>query len=140
VERSGTKTVAETVASDTQTVDGGEAPPAALASAESRRYDILTSAEPIAGQHMPLAGSYPLALSPLKLAKGDRIKLTLEVTDYRGENDEGRPAGMAQRCEPVVLEISDESGVLAAISQPDQRSAEQLSEIIKRQLGIGEEP
>jgi len=140
VERSGTKTAAESIASDTQTADSVEPAPAVAAPTESHRYDILASSQPIAGPRLPFAGSYPLALSPLKLAKGDRIKLTLEVTDYRGENDDGRLAGLAQRCEPLVLEISDESGVLAAISQPDQRSADQLSEIIKRQLGIGEEP
>ena len=98
----------------------------------------LASAEPIAGDRLPLAGSYALPLAPLKLAKGDRIKLTLEVTDYRGEN-KGRPSGTAELCDPLALEISDEAGVLAAISQPDQRSAEQLGEIIKRQLGIGDE-
>jgi hypothetical protein len=39
-----------------------------------------------------------------------------------------------------VLEISDESGVLAAISEADPRSEEKLTDIIKRQLGIGETP
>jgi hypothetical protein len=80
---------------------------------------------------VPLAG--------LKLAKGDRVKLTLEATDYRGENEQVRPAGTVQASEPLVLEISDESGVLAAITEADPRSEEQLNEIIKRQLGIGDE-
>ena len=85
---------------------------------------------------MPLAG--------LKLAKGDRVKLTLEATDYRGENEQGEPAGRmpvgtVQASEPLVLEISDESGVLAAITEADPRSEEQLNEIIKRQLGIGDD-
>jgi hypothetical protein len=34
--------------------------------------------------------------------------------------------------------VTDESGILAAISESDERSARRLDEIIKRQLGIGE--
>jgi hypothetical protein len=118
----------------------GAAEPAPAVVTESHRFAIPAIEQPVVSAGLPMAGSHALGLSPLKLAKGDRIKLTLEVTDYRGENDEGRPTGKSQLCDPVVLEISDESGVLAAISQPDQRSAEQLTEIIKRQLGIGEQP
>jgi hypothetical protein len=43
--------------------------------------------------------------------------------------------------EPAVLEISDENGVLSAISEADKRSEQQLNEIIQRQLGTeGERP
>lgn len=86
-----------------------------------------------------LTGKYPLALAKLplaeKLAKGDRVKLTLEVTDFRGD-----AAGTSYYSDPIVLEISDESGVLAAISEADERSEQRLTDIIKRQLGIGESP
>jgi hypothetical protein len=47
---------------------------------------------------------------------------------------------VAYQGDPLVLEISDESGVLAAISEADPRSEERLTDIIKRQLGIGESP
>ena len=86
-----------------------------------------------------LTGKYALALGKLplaqKLAKGDRVKLTLEVTDFRGD-----AAGASYFSDPLVLEISDESGVLAAISEADERSEQRLTDIIKRQLGIGESP
>ena len=86
-----------------------------------------------------LIGKYPLALAKLplaeKLAKGDRVKLTLEVTDFRGDSE-----GTSYYSDPLVLEISDESGVLAAISEADERSEQRLTDIIKRQLGIGESP
>jgi hypothetical protein len=74
------------------------------------------------------------------LEKGDRVRLTLEVVDYRGEDDEGLAVGESCLCDPLVLEISDESGVLAAISEADERSEQRLTDIIKRQLGIGETP
>jgi hypothetical protein len=36
-----------------------------------------------------------------------------------------------------MLDITDESGILAALSETDERSAKQLETIIERQLGVG---
>jgi hypothetical protein len=83
----------------------------------------------------PVMGSYALNLSPLMLAKGDRLKLTLEITDDRGDTP-----GQAYLSDPIVLEISDESGVLAAIGEADERTEQKMTDIIKKQLGIGESP
>ena len=107
--------------------------------AEVRRFELL-GGKPVLSDRLPLAGRHSLALSPLGLAKGDRVKLTLEVTDYRGENEQGEPVGQSHAAESLVLEISDESGVLAAISEADERSEQRLTDIIKKQLGIGETP
>jgi hypothetical protein len=107
--------------------------------AELHRFDLLQG-HPVLADRLPLANRHVLSLSPLKLAKGDRVRLTLEVTDYRGENEQGEPVGRSHVAEGLVLEISDESGVLAAISQADERSEQRLTDIIKRQLGIGETP
>ncbi|MDX1946365.1 MAG: hypothetical protein SFU86_13270 [Pirellulaceae bacterium] len=107
---------------------------------EIHRYNVLPAGQVASGSRLPLAGKYGLALSPLKLNKGDRVKLTLEVTDYRGENAQGEPVGSSYQSDGLVLEISDESGVLAAISEADERSEQRLTDIIKRQLGIGEAP
>jgi hypothetical protein len=114
--------------------------PAAEVPVERHRFDMLDQSQPLIGDRLPVQGKFPLSLSPLALAKGDRIKIVLEVRDYRGENDAGQPVGSLFQSEPLVLEISDESGVLAAISEADQRSEERLTDIIKRQLGIGESP
>ena len=89
---------------------------------------------------MPISGEYRLKLAKLPisppLAKGDRIKLVLEVVDYRGDQP-----GVSYYSDPLVLEISDESGVLAAISEGgDPLTDQRLSDLIKRQLGIGESP
>jgi hypothetical protein len=120
-------------------LSAGIAPPAHEVPTETSRFD-LHAGPPVGADRLPLLGQYPLSLSPLKLAKGDRVKLTLEATDYRGEDDSGRVQGESQTSEPLILEISDESGVLAAISEADQRSEERLTDLIKRQLGIGESP
>lgn len=84
---------------------------------------------------LPMNGNQAVELAPLKLEKGDQLALVLEVTDYRGER-----TGVSFRSEPVTLEISDEAGVLSAVLEADQKAEERLSEIIKRQLGIGEAP
>jgi hypothetical protein len=39
----------------------------------------------------------------------------------------------------VILEVSDESGVLAAIGEADTRTEERITEIITKQLGIGDQ-
>ncbi len=95
---------------------------------------------------LPHTGRYVLDLArlpvpgapdatPLLLNQGDRLKLTLVATDERGS----RP-GNTSPSEPLVLEISDEAGVLSVISEADQHSEERLTEIIKKQLGIVESP
>lgn len=80
-----------------------------------------------------LEQSHALALSRWKLQPGDRLQITFAAQDDRGVNP-----GKLGRSEPLVLEIADESGVLAAISEADQQSEQLLGELIQRQLGIGE--
>jgi hypothetical protein len=73
-------------------------------------------------------------MAALELSKGDQVKLTIEAVDYRGETP-----GKSTLSEAVVLDISDEAGVLAAIAEADENSEERLNEVIKEQLGIGDE-
>ncbi|MCC9609518.1 hypothetical protein LOC68_04815 [Blastopirellula sp. JC732] len=96
-----------------------------------KTYELLDN--PLKASQLPFSSEYSLPLSELKLEKGDSLSVTLEARDWRGRGE-----GVVAISEPLVLEVSDESGVLAAISEADQRSEEQLTEIIKRQLGIGE--
>jgi hypothetical protein len=107
--------------------------------------ELLTGAPVLAG-HLPLTGQHELDLTalilaengsskPLQLVKGDRVKLALEVVDHRGE-----APGVSYQGDPLILEISDEAGVLAAITEADERSEQRLTDIIKEQLGIGGKP
>ena len=88
---------------------------------------------PIGEPQKLVQGRFPLDLSPLKLAKGDQLKITLEAHDYRGD-----APGKSAISEALVLHVTDERGVLAAMTETDQRSARQMDAIIQRQLGIGE--
>ncbi len=112
---------------------------------ERQTLSLLDNSEPLNGDILPLVGSHELDLASLQIeqggllqparpAKDDRLKLTLEAIDYRGE-----APGQSYMSDPLVLEISDEAGVLAAISEADERSEQRLTDIIKQQLGIGNE-
>jgi hypothetical protein len=103
------------------------------AETQEKTLELVRLKEPILRDKLPWKGTYKLDLAPLGLTKGDQVKVTLEAVDYRGA-----AAGQSATSEPLVLQVTDESGILAAISESDERSARQLDAIIKRQLGIGE--
>lgn len=100
-----------------------------------RKRQLVRIQQPVTKSALPLQGRCKVDLSQLGLQKGDRLKVDLEIVDYRGDK-----SGKSTRSDSLVLEITDESGVLAAVSEEDERSEKQLTDIIKRQLGIGESP
>jgi hypothetical protein len=106
------------------------------AAGEAEATSIAVAAMPpagwIAGDRLPLEGSVRVPLAALGLKKGDQVRVTLTATDYRGSGK-----GQTSSGEPIVLDITDESGILAALSETDERSAKQLETIIERQLGVG---
>jgi hypothetical protein len=99
---------------------------------EPVRHTVDIVKQPVEPQ-LVWRGRHPLDLRPLGLTKGDEVHVTLEAIDFRGVN-----AGQSARSEPIVLRVTDESGVLAGLTEADERSARQLDAIIQRQLGIGE--
>ena len=106
------------------------------ASGETEATSIAVAPMPpagwIAGDRLPLEGSVRVPLAALGLRKGDQVRVTLTATDYRGSGK-----GQTSSSEPIMLDITDESGILAALSETDERSAKQLETIIERQLGVG---
>jgi hypothetical protein len=82
-----------------------------------------------------LDDSYRLDLAPLKLTKGDQVKIVLQALDYRGP----RP-GRAVLSDPLVFQVTDQQGILTMMRQSDQKSSEQLKKMIQDQLGIGGSP
>ncbi len=100
---------------------------------DEKTLELVRLKQPLLRDQLPWKGTYKLDLAQLGLTKGDQVKVTLEAVDYRGP-----AAGQSATSEPLVLQVTDESGILAAISESDERSARQLDAIIKRQLGIGE--
>jgi hypothetical protein len=129
----------EKVVASTPGIDQSTTQAAPLVAAERAEESILPKGKTLTSAKLPASGEFKLQLGKLnispKLAKGDRMKIVLEVADYRGDQP-----GVSYYSDPLVLEISDESGVLAAISEADERSEQRLTDIIKRQLGIGESP
>lgn len=100
-----------------------------------RKRQLVGVKQPVLKSALPFEGQCQVDLAKLSLKKGDRLKVELEFVDYRGDKP-----GKSTRSDSLVLEITDESGVLAAVSEEDERSEKQLTDIIKRQLGIGETP
>lgn len=74
-------------------------------------------------------------LTPLALASGDEVRLTVEAIDDRGPR-----AGTVTRSETVTLRITDEAGILAALVEADEESLQELDEMIEQQLGLGAAP
>jgi hypothetical protein len=104
-----------------------------LAAPEIAHVDVATDRCPVNAKSLPLRTTYDLDLSPWKLVKGDELKLTLEVTDGRG-----LATGAVTLSEPLFLEVSDQAGVLAAISEADEDAERRLDEMIQQQLDAGE--
>lgn len=84
---------------------------------------------------LPATGRTPAPLSRLDLRKGDQVRILVRATDHRGGVE-----GRAVESDAVVLDVTDESGILAALSEADQRSAGQLDAIIERELSAGGTP
>lgn len=110
---------------------GGKAS-AATPAVVTRQLRKIAAGQWIGRDEMPIKDAYTLNLKSLNLQKGDQLRATLQVVDYRGEGE-----GQLAQSEPIVFQVTDESGVLAAISESDERSVHQLDAIIQRQLGVG---
>ena len=81
-----------------------------------------------------LRGQVTVPLSPYELMKGDEVKVTLQVTDWRGDL-----AGQKGLGEPITFSVTDLNGILAQTGDEDKKTAKQLDEILRRELGIGGE-
>lgn len=79
-------------------------------------------------------GQVPIPLSPYELQKGDEVKVTLEVVDWRGSIPGQKGLG-----ESVTFNVTDLNGILAQTGDEDKKTAKQLDEILRRELGIGGE-
>jgi|GEM_PF-1284328 len=117
---------------------------AAPSGSESQRGDrqpgVITIPIPLANggtdwvgrEQLPLQGTMPVKLDPLGLEVGDQVRLTVRAVDYRGG-----AAGQETESEPIVLDVTDERGILAALTETDERSVEQIDAIIDRELTVG---
>lgn len=94
--------------------------------------DTVPVAE-LAGHPGQATESFKLDLAPLKLAKGDRVVVTLEATDWRGPAE-----GKSARSDALTFTVTDREGLLEAMEKLDDRMVEKLDQIIRAQLGIGE--
>ncbi len=76
---------------------------------------------------------HELKLAPLGLAKGDRVTITLEAVDFRGDLP-----GRSGRSDPIRFQVTDRQGLMEAMRKVDDRLLEKLDDIIEAHLGIGD--
>jgi len=86
----------------------------------------------VGGDRLPLEGVATVKLAGLGLAVGDQVRVIARAIDYRGD-----AAGQAAESERILLEVTDERGILAGLLESDERSVEQLDAIIDRELTVG---
>jgi hypothetical protein len=79
-----------------------------------------------------VSGTFPFALGPLKLVKGDKVEVVLEATDHRGSVP-GKVAASA----PIELFVTDARGVESAVTELDPALERQFQTLIERQLEVG---
>ena len=60
--------------------------------------------------------------------------MTLEIVDWRGNIPGQKGIG-----ESVTFNVTDLNGILAQTGDEDKKTAKQLDEILRRELGIGGE-
>ena len=119
----------------------GDKPPAEKP-LERTVFDMLAGKRPLTPEELPYVGKSSLDLSQLKLDpaharldKGDRLEVVLVAEDDRGDLP-----GEIFRTEPLVIEITDQAGLMDAVSEINPRAEQQFNEIIQREIGIGESP
>jgi len=76
---------------------------------------------------------YTIPLEAFKLTKGDQLKIYFEATDFRGPDT----AGESTRSDAITLTVTDDSGIIAGITERDELGVRQIDEINKTQLGTG---
>jgi hypothetical protein len=138
IERAPTDTGTSSVSGDENSLSGNlggtaaPAPPTSAAQPKPIAPIVLQKFNPpLRGEkQLPYLGKYKLNLAPYDLKKGDQVKLVLEITD-----DRGTQAGKSANSDPIFLTITDESGVIAASSEFDERAARVLDELLKVQTG-----
>jgi hypothetical protein len=79
-----------------------------------------------------LSDTIKVDLTPLKLVIGDRVEITIEATDFRGD-----APGKSTRSERMVFQVTDRKGVLDAMRELDAQMDKKLDQIIDAQLGGG---
>ncbi len=83
-----------------------------------------------------LVERFPLDLSVTGAAKGDRLRVYLTAV----EQGRGGLPGRSIESTPITLDVTDEQGIMAAMAQLDRKSADQLRQMIDRQLEVGGAP
>lgn len=99
----------------------------------SSRHETVVKVIPEKEQPTTIVrGQVGIPLSSYELTKGDEVKIVLEVTDWRGGVSGQQGVG-----ESNTFHVTDLNGIFVQTGEEDKKSAKQLDEILRRELGIG---
>ncbi len=79
---------------------------------------------------------FSLDLAATGTVKGDRLRIFLMAVEQGRKGQPGRSVDST----PIELTITDEQGILAAMTELDRKSADQLQQMVDRQLEVGGTP
>ncbi len=74
-----------------------------------------------------------IELTDFDLEIGDSVLVTLQVTDYRGQQE-----GITVASDPIEFTVTSRANFLAAMRDIDSETDEKLDQIIRAQLGVGD--
>lgn len=114
-------------------------PSSGTATAKAEPRSVAVVEMPAAGwvgvDSLPLKGSVAVPIKALGVKKGDQVRVTLQATDHRGDAE-----GRTISSDPILVDVTDEPGLLASLYESDERGARQLDAILERQLQTGSLP
>ncbi|MEX2216975.1 MAG: hypothetical protein WD768_22880 [Phycisphaeraceae bacterium] len=96
----------------------------------SEAQEIVETLHDLKGNTEKDGGTINIELSDLKLVIGDRLEITFEAVDFRGDQP-----GKTARSERMVFQVTDRKGVLDALREWDDAMDKKLDQIIDAQLG-----
>lgn len=88
------------------------------------------------GQDRETTDTIKVPLEDLSLKIGDRVAITIEAFDFRGDKAKGK----SSKSERLVFQVTDRKGVLDALRELDAQMDKKLDQIINAQLGGGASP
>ena len=125
----------EIVRTSTATADNASEPSEPTSAIELYRLDDTNSTSETPPVQTSLQSSYALDLSAYSLAPEDQVRVRVIASDYRGE-----AAGESVTSEPITLNVTDLSGIYAAMYELEKRAYDTTGGLIDRQTETGATP
>jgi len=103
--------------------------------AQGQPIEFSSEVVDLAGSAREYHQTTKLGLADMTLEPGDRVELTVEAFDYRGQI-----AGQSAVSPAIVLEVIDRQALLENLLERDRALDQKLKQVIEAELEIGDDP